>query len=545
VCLLLYSANSIAVTGGLLESCLEGSRSQAWGSCERYIKEGGTSTAAYVRLAKLSKEKGDFETAKRLYERALQLGAGPGVSAKAKTTESLIEEQQWLDNNRSTTDAGVTASRADRIKCIRFSKIKPDIAHEACTRYLNSGGKSDPEVEKADKLAKIALGIAEVAEPAPTPALAPAPAPAPIRIVPRSLVKQSQLYLTRLGFNPGPVDGHLGTRTSDAIRSYQRINGLWVTGEPDVELMEHMRVQLARREETVASANPNPPSSTPERPGAGSTTQIDESVSDDLVEIRQQIAELVKLIKAGQSTPAKEQTVSGKVYVEQGERKALVIGNWEYPGSLGRLRNPGNDAKTVSSALEFLGFEVTTILNGSLGSMEIGVRNFSRGVKAQDTVLFYYAGHGVQIQGANYLIPTGVDIEDAIDIKYKSLDLSYIMEKVSKNIRGMTIVILDACRNNPFVSDNGPVRKGWAETKGPLGTLIAYATAPGEVAIDGSGDNGLYTKNLVRRMKEPGLRIEDMFKKVRVAVEKESRGKQIPWENSSLVGDFFFVLPNS
>jgi uncharacterized caspase-like protein len=117
------------------------------------------------------------------------------------------------------------------------------------------------------------------------------------------------------------------------------------------------------------------------------------------------------------------------------------------------------------------------------------------------------------------------------------------MEKIERRSTGVTIVILDACRDNPFASSRGMAQKGWAATRGPIGTLVAYATAPGEVAGDGSGDNGLYTKHLIRLMRKPGLRIEDIFKQVRIAVESESSGKQVPWENSSLTGEFFFLPP--
>ena len=530
----------IGSTHALLESCLTNTKNKEWNSCQKYIGIDEIDTAHLARMAKSYRDKGEFEISMWLYKHALRLGASPSTSNKIRTTKSLIEEQQFIDSGRRAGATEVTASRADRIKCIRFSKIKPDLAHEACTRYMNSVGKNDPEVENADNVAKAALGISDIAK------AAPAPAPAPKHFSEKSLVTQSQLYLTRLGYTPGPADGEFGARTSDAIRSYQRANDLVVTGEPSAELVENMRLRIEIRQQTiVASVDLEPPSPSPKSSGVVTPAQDDSSVSDDLAEMRKQIAELTKLINAEQSRAAQVQPAQVQIYVEQGTRKALVIGNWKYPSSLGQLRNPGNDAKIVASTLTSLGFETTTILNGSLRDMEIGVRDFSRSVKPGDTVLFYYAGHGVQIQGANYLIPTGVSIDDAIDIKYRSLDLSYIMEKISGNIRGVTIVILDACRNNPFVSDSGPVQKGWAVTKGSVGTLIGYATAPGEVALDGSGDNGLYTTYLVRLMQESNLKIEDMFKKVRVAVESESRGQQIPWENSSLVGDFFFVPPRS
>ena len=540
-----YGAVSIASNHELLESCLTNTKNKDLSSCQKYIGIDEIDTADLAELAKSYRDKGEFEISMWLYEHALRLGASSRVSTKAKTTKSLIttksfiDEQQFIDSGRSTSDTEVMASRADRLKCIRFSKIKPDLAHEACTRYMNSVGKNDPEVENADNVAKAALGISDIAK------AAPAPAPVPKHFSEKSLVTQSQLYLTRLGYTPGAVDGEFGARTSDAIRSYQRANDLAVTGEPSSELVENMRLQIEKRQKTVASVNLGSPSLSPKSSGVVSPAQDDSSVSDDQAELRAEIAELTKLISAKQSRPAQVLPAQLQIYAEQGTRKALVIGNWKYPSSLGMLHNPGNDAKIVASTVESLGFETTTILNGSLQDMEIAVRDFSRSVKPGDTVVFYYAGHGAQIQGVNYLIPTGMSIDDAIDIKYKSLDLSYVMTKVSKNIRGVTIVILDACPPNPFVNESGPVQKGWAVTRGSVGTLIGYATAPGEVGIDGVGDNGLYTASLVRLMQEPDLKIEDMFKKIRVAVEKESRGKQIPWEYSLLVGDFFFVPPRS
>lgn len=228
--------------------------------------------------------------------------------------------------------------------------------------------------------------------------------------------------------------------------------------------------------------------------------------------------------------------------VQQGERRvALVIGNSAYKDS--PLLNPVNDARAMAQALRGFGFEVVYGEDLSRNDMERNIRLFGSKIRDGAVGLFYYAGHGIQINGANYLIPVGANIIIEEEVKYESVDVGLVLAQMENARNTLNIVILDACRNNPFARSFRSTQKGLASIDAPSGTLIAYATAPGSVASDGAGKNGLYTQELLKQMRAPRLNIEQVFKQVRVAVRDLTQGKQVPWESSSLVGDFYFSEP--
>jgi transposase len=154
--------------------------------------------------------------------------------------------------------------------------------------------------------------------------------------------------------------------------------------------------------------------------------------------------------------------------------------------------------------------------------------------------MFYFAGHGVQVNGANYLIPIGAVIKGEAGVKYEAVDAGFVLAQMEDARNRSNIVVLDACRNNPFARSFRSSSGGLASIDAPVGTLIAYATAPGRTASDGNGRNGLYTKELLAAMRVPGLRIEDIFKQTRSEVRRQSNNQQIPWESSSIEGDFYF-----
>ena len=224
-------------------------------------------------------------------------------------------------------------------------------------------------------------------------------------------------------------------------------------------------------------------------------------------------------------------------------RTALVIGNSNYQSN--PLKNPVNDAKDMARALKFSGFEVTLETDVDLRTMETAVRSFGRSLRKGGTGLFYYAGHGVQVNGSNYLIPIGAVIESQSDVRYEAVNAGLVLGKMEDADNGLNIVILDACRNNPFRGSFRSHTPGLARMDSPTGSLVAYATAPGSVAVDGNGENGIYTKHLVQKMKKPGLTIEQVLKQVRVAVLEETDEKQTPWESSSLTGTFCFTPAQS
>jgi hypothetical protein len=226
--------------------------------------------------------------------------------------------------------------------------------------------------------------------------------------------------------------------------------------------------------------------------------------------------------------------------LSQSERRiALVIGNGAYKSA--PLRNPVNDAKDIGDALTNLGFTVIIKTNVDQRIMEETIREFGKKLRSGGVGLFYFAGHGLQVDGRNYLLPIGADIESEGDVKYEAVDTGRVIAQMEEAENGLNIVILDACRDNPFARNFRSREKGLAKMDAPEGSILAYATAPGSVAAEGTGRNGLYTSKLLKHITTPGLPVELFFKKVRKDVRIASGKKQVPWTESSLVGDFYFV----
>jgi uncharacterized caspase-like protein len=222
-------------------------------------------------------------------------------------------------------------------------------------------------------------------------------------------------------------------------------------------------------------------------------------------------------------------------------RLALVIGNAAYRDN--PLPNPANDAADVARALKASGFTVIERENATLRDMHLALREFGDRLGRQSSGLFYFAGHGMQVRGHNYLLPVDADVAREDEVAFSALDLNAVMEKLDSAKNPVNFVILDACRNNPFGTRLQASARGLAQVEAPPGTLIAFATAPGSTAADGSGRNGLYTQHLVRNLPRPGLAVEEVFKAVRAAVRSDSRGQQVPWESTSLESAFYFVAP--
>jgi uncharacterized caspase-like protein len=222
------------------------------------------------------------------------------------------------------------------------------------------------------------------------------------------------------------------------------------------------------------------------------------------------------------------------------KRIALVVGNSNY--KVRPLKNPRNDADDVSNALKASGFQVIDLRDASLQQMRAGVRQFGDRLINNDVGLVYYAGHGVEVKGRNYFIPVNADIVREDEIADQSLDVSFILEKMSTAGKGVNILIVDACRDDPFGRSFRSASRGLAQMDAPRGTIIAYATSPGKVAADGDGRNSPYTRNLVKAMQQPNKPIEQVFKEVRRAVQEETKNQQTPWENTSLSGDFYFKV---
>ena len=232
------------------------------------------------------------------------------------------------------------------------------------------------------------------------------------------------------------------------------------------------------------------------------------------------------------------QPVSKNAVKVHQKRLAMVIGNSDYEKS--KLKNPVNDAQSMARLLQRLDFEVDLIKNGSRRDMLSEMNAFGSKLSQVDVGLFYYAGHGIQVKGRNYLIPTDAVLETEGDVEFEAIDLGRVLSKMEDSHCPLNIVILDACRDNPFARSFRSASKGLALVDAPRGTLLAFSTAPGSVASDGKGSNGIYTKYLLKNIERPDLSIEEVFKQVRIGVVNDTGGTQTPWESSSLMGSFHF-----
>ncbi len=245
---------------------------------------------------------------------------------------------------------------------------------------------------------------------------------------------------------------------------------------------------------------------------------------------------------------------SVNAWANEDGRFALVIGNTSYRNA--PLRNAANDAHAISDALRTAGFEVIVKVNASRDETVDALRTFVRTGGKNAVKMIFYAGHGLQIKGRNYLVPVDTDTVTEEDLPTRAIDLTEVLERLANERRGINIVVLDACRDNPFatnlarLADARRVRsrgigsnvQGLAAVQAPSGTFVAFSTSPGSIALDGAGKlNSIYTRHLVVAMLRPGVSIERVFKQVRVNVALESQQIQIPWETSSLMGDFCFV----
>lgn len=223
-------------------------------------------------------------------------------------------------------------------------------------------------------------------------------------------------------------------------------------------------------------------------------------------------------------------------------RTALVIGNSDYVHARD-LKNPGNDATDMAQTLRALGFDVILLQNADRKSTYSAIEQFKQQLRIGGVGLFYFAGHAIQVQGENYLIPVEGNIilgdGDRKKLKVETVPLAEILEAMKDANNPMNLVFLDACRNNPFYREWRSISRGLAPVAA-RGTLISFATGPGNVADDGNGRNSPFTESLLKHMNTPRLAVELMLKKVRKEVEEKTKGQQSPWEHSNLVGDFSF-----
>ena len=233
-------------------------------------------------------------------------------------------------------------------------------------------------------------------------------------------------------------------------------------------------------------------------------------------------------------------------------RVAFVVGNSNYR-SIATLANPSRDALAVAEALERVGFEVTRVIDGDRQGLADALASFAERSRGSDIVLFYYAGHGVQINGENDLLPVSIEVTETESILEQSISISEVRERLSEADPGLTLFMLDSCRNNPF----GPmaarsggetgarlvIGQGMARMSGAAGLLIAYATQPGAVALDGTGLHSPFTAALLRHIEAPGLEIRLLLGRVREDVVANTAGHQVPWVEEAVLGEFYFSEP--
>ena len=235
---------------------------------------------------------------------------------------------------------------------------------------------------------------------------------------------------------------------------------------------------------------------------------------------------------------AQKQIPATAIPPQSTKRIALVVGNAAYKSR--PLKNPRNDADDMSQTLKGADFTVIDLRDATLSQMRSAVRQFGDKLLENDIGLVYYSGHGVEVKGRNYFIPVNADIEREDEIADQGLDVSLILEKMTTAGKGVNILVVDACRDDPFGRSFRSVSKGLVTMDAPRGTIIAYSTSPGRVASDGDGRNSSYTSALVKAIQTPNRPIEQVSKEVRRAVQEETKNQQTPWENTSLRGDFYF-----
>lgn len=236
---------------------------------------------------------------------------------------------------------------------------------------------------------------------------------------------------------------------------------------------------------------------------------------------------------------------------------ALLFGNASYRNA--PLRNPANDARALERSLQRLGFSTQLEVDAGYGNMLEQLRNYLRKAARSNVRLVFFAGHGVQWQGRNYLVPVDADIHDEDDLASRCIDLTSVVDRLSALRDGVNLIIVDACRNNPFVPTVGALAdarrlrsrgimadpgegSGLAPVSAPSGTLVAFSTAPGAISVDSpEARNSIYTALLIEHIATPGLPVERLFKEIRAEVARRTEQKQVPWESSSLMGDFCFL----
>ncbi len=245
---------------------------------------------------------------------------------------------------------------------------------------------------------------------------------------------------------------------------------------------------------------------------------------------------------SGGTTISETRSIIFKSKIIDQKRVALIVGNSDYKNG-NKLVNPKNDASDIAGALKRLSFEVELLVNADEKPLGLAVERFGEKAKNADIAFFYYAGHGVQVNGNNYLIPVDANIKEENQVKFSCLDANLVLAKLESAESKVNIIVMDACRDNPFERSwtRSTKGRGLATMDAPVGSLVAYATQPGNTAADGSGKNGLYTSALLKYIERSDLSLFEIFMNVRIKVLEDSNKQQQPWESSSLTKNVYLL----
>jgi uncharacterized caspase-like protein len=432
-----------------------------------------------------------------------------------------------------------------------------------------------PEVQAADAAINRATGVAPAAPPAPAvdPARVRAEAEARVRAEAQARVaaeaearrqadaearataereaqtarvREAQEHLRTLGLYTGAIDGQAGRGTRQAIQDWQRASTLPQSGALTDTQAERLAADARRPapERQALLERARPPAAAPivtPAPApvvAAARAPGEAPVAPPVVAAAPVVAPPVVAAPVLPVPTALPPT---------GKRVALIVGIGRYTATAS-LANPTNDARALHAALTALGFDSELVLDSERAALERAIRRFSTRLEDAAVALFFYAGHGMQVGAKNFLLPSDVELKHERDLRFEAIDLDLVLDQM-ESARRINLVFMDACRDNPLARSlarsmgtrSSAVGTGLAAVQTGSGTLIAYATQPGNVAEDGVQRHSPFTAALLEHIKTPGIEVRQMLTRVRASVRQSTNGRQVPWDHSSLENDFYFV----
>jgi tetratricopeptide (TPR) repeat protein len=374
---------------------------------------------------------------------------------------------------------------------------------------------------------------------------------------------RSQVHLklgeTSLAYNDLKIGNILNPANADIKRELEKLEKQGITARNTTDTppatsegtkKEDVKKPDAKKDQSVTATNTkqtNAPANEGQKESNAATKKVEPSGKTEIAK-EDAGTQTTKVITTSTTSASPSAVVANSLaeFYKDEKRFALVIGNSDYPKSIGALKNPVNDATDFAKELQASNFEVQLLTNATYGQMRAAMLKFKEKVDANDrdktVALFYFAGHGLQHEDENYLVPVDAMIEFEDDIaRYCFAVQRMVLANMERSNSRMNIVILDACRNNPFPAlTRSAGEQGLGEMRRARGSFMAFATAPGSVASDGTGRNGLYTQELIKSVRKPGLTIEQVFKDVRANVLRLSGNKQNTWDSSNIIGEFYF-----